>query len=218
MTNEIRTQLINELSNELGIDNKTLDNAIDKELDISSLDNILNSIDTDKLENSDSVNIDDVIDTVEFWYIETVETTDNETVETVETTDNETVETTINPYLNPEVLKPKYFVVKVSDKELDLIKTVINIEDVNIKSLENVKSTDNKSTDKSTLDGAAIKGIRNSIGASQEVLAQLLGMSKSSSAAISDWENDRFSIPNKHIDKLLSLTKEKVNMFKESLK
>ena len=84
-------------------------------------------------------------------------------------------------------------------------------------------STDNKTTnsdksDKSTLDGKSIKGIRQSLGCSQEVLAQLLGMSKSSSAAISDWENDRFNIPNKHVDKLLSLTKEKVNMFKESLK
>ena len=53
--------------------------------------------------------------------------------------------------------------------------------------------------------GPQIKALRENAGLTQVAVAVKLGMKRSSSAAISDWEAERVKVPAKHQTKLLSL-------------
>ncbi len=53
--------------------------------------------------------------------------------------------------------------------------------------------------------GSQMKALRENAGLTQVAVAVKLGMKRSSSAAISDWEAERVKVPTKHHTKLLSL-------------
>ena len=57
------------------------------------------------------------------------------------------------------------------------------------------------------LTGPEMRALRREVGLTQGDLAVALGMKRSSSAAIGDWEAERLKVPTKHHVKLLSLYK-----------